>query len=170
MRKLAIWRSKRKAAIKGPMTTAIKHAKGQFGTRILSRGKGFTLIELIMTVAILSFGIVGIYEALFVSIDTYGYYTRYLGTQDWVNERIWDIQAEFMSVKELEVGQTSGQVVRGHKTFDWTMVVKQLDLEQRLYQVDLTLSWLEGDRKVRTVRTAYLIPSELREYNEDGSV
>jgi len=152
------------------MQTVRQHTQGIVRSKILAANRGFTLIEVIMTVAILSFGIVAIYEAMFVSIDTYGYYTRYLGTQDWVNERIWSIQDELMTAKELEVGQTSGHIRRGHKTFDWTMAVKQLDEEQQLYQIDLMLSWREGDRKIQTVRTAYLLPSELRAYHEDGSI
>ena len=149
---------------------ATQHAESIIRPKARPRKAGFTLIELIVTTAILSFGIVAIYEALFVSVDTYGYYERYLDTQEWVNERIWGMQAELMSAKELAEGQTSGQVTRGHKNFDWTIAVRQLDLEQQLYQVDLTLSWQEGDRKIKTVRTAYLLPPELRDLSEDGSV
>jgi len=49
--------------------------------------RGFTLVEVVMTGAILSFGIVSIYEAFFISLDTYGYYTSYLNTQDWISEK-----------------------------------------------------------------------------------
>ena len=152
------------------MTDDIGYPQGVARPRARVRKRGFTLIELMMTTAILSFGIVAIYEALFVSIDTYGYYTRYLDTQTWVNERLWEMQAELMAAKQLEEGQTSGQIEQEHKLFDWTMVVRQIDMEQQLYQVDLTLSWQEGDRKIRTVRTAYLIPPELRAYSEDSAV
>ena len=152
------------------MTATTEHPDGIVAPKVRLRKKGFTLIELMMTTAILSFGIVAIYEALFVSIDTYGYYTRYLDTQTWVNERIWEIQSELMAARTLTEGQTSGQVLRGNKHFDWTMAVKQIDTDQQLYQVDLTLSWQEGDRKIRTVRTAYLIPPELRAYGEDSAV
>jgi len=148
----------------------IVHRTKPVCSRGFSGKTGFTLIELLMTVAILSFGIVAIYEALFVSIDTYGYYTRYLETQAWVDERIWEVQAELMSAGELDTGQTSGQIVRGHKAFNWTMAVQQMDLEQQLYRVDLTLSWSEGNRKIRTVRSAFLLPSELRTYDVAGSV
>jgi hypothetical protein len=75
-----------------------------------------------------------------------------------------------METKELEPGQSSGQIVRDHKTFDWMMAVRIIDDQQSLYEVDLTLSWKEGGRMIKSARTAYLIPPELRAYNAEGSV
>ena len=73
---------------------------------------------MIVTVAILSFGIVTIYEALFISMDTFGYYVNYLETQDWINERIAQKNSELIETKKLEPGVTSGQIVRNQKTFN----------------------------------------------------
>jgi len=70
----------------------------------------------------------------------------------------------------LEIGQTSGQIVRDHKKFDWTMTISQVDEEQGLYKVDVVLSWQEGSKKVKTSRVAYLLPPQLKTYNEEGSV
>jgi hypothetical protein len=122
-----------------------------------------------MTVAILAFGIVSIYEALFVSVDAYGYYTHYFNTQDWVNEKIWEIQSELIDSGELNEEQTSGRIVREHKTYDWLMAVSSLDATQGLYHVKVTLSWQEGNRKVNTTRETYLMSPELKIYNEEGS-
>lgn len=132
--------------------------------------KSFTLVELIVTVAILSFGIVSIYEAFFVSVDVFGYYTNYLNTQDWVNEKISETESSLMQSQTLKIGQTSGQITRDHKTFDWVMTVDQKNEEQGLYRVNVTLSWREGGKTAKTSRTAYLLPPQLRLYNEEGSV
>jgi len=134
------------------------------------KNKGFTLVEVIMTVAILAFGIVSIYEALFVSVDTYGYYTHYFGTQDWISEKIWEVQFELIDAGVVNEEQTSGQIVRDHKTYDWLMAVTSVDKTQGLYQVRVTLSWQEGNKKVNTTREAYLLPPQLKVYNEKGSV
>ena len=123
--------------------------------------------HLIMTVAILAFGIVAIYEALFVSMDTHGYYTHYLSTQDWISEKIWDVQSELTSSGILNEEQTSGQIVREHKTYDWFMEISPLDEAQGLYLVNVKLSWREGDKTVNTEREAYLLSPELKIYNEE---
>lgn len=135
-----------------------------------SSKKGFTLIELIMTVAILSFGIVSIYEALFVSADVYGYYTNYLNIQGWMSEKIWDVQKELITSQTLDIERESGQIVRNHKTFDWMMTVMLIDETQGLYRINITLSWNEGGKRVSTSRQAYVMPPGLRNYYEKGFV
>jgi len=132
--------------------------------------KGFTLVEVMMTVAILAFGIVAVYEALFVSMDTYGYYTHYLGTQDWIGEKIWEVQSDLINAGVLTEEQTSGQIVRDHKTYDWIMAITTINERQGLYKVKVTLSWFEGNKKVNTTRATYLLPPQLKEYNEENSV
>lgn len=142
----------------------------QKGPRKGSSSKGFTLMEIMVTVAILSFGIVAIYEAFFISIDTYGYYTRYLNTQDWINEKISEMELVLMESQALEPGQTAGQMTRDYKTFDWTMQVALIEEDQGLYAVAVRLFWQEGSRTVDISRTAYLMPPQLRIYNEEGPV
>lgn len=123
-----------------------------------------------MTVAILAFGIVSIYEAFFISVDTYGYYTHYLSSNDWIGEKIWEMQEILTESQALDIEETSGKIERDHKTFDWTVSVNSLDLEQALYQVEITLLWKEGNKTVSISRKAYLLPAQLREYNEESFV
>ena len=134
------------------------------------KNKGFTLVEVIMTGAILAFGIVSIYEALFVSMDVYGYYTHYLNTQDWISEKIWEVQSELTNLGTITAEQTSGKIVRDHKSYDWLMAVVSLDETQGLYRVKVTLSWREGSKTVSTTRETYLLSPQLIEYNEKGAV
>lgn len=123
-----------------------------------------------MTVAILSFGIVTIYEALFVSMDTFGFYTNYLDTQDWINEKISEVQNQLTTAQILEPAKTSGQIVRNQKTFDWVMTITWINEKHGLYKIDITLSWKQGSKEVRTSRVAYLLPPQLKEYNEENFV
>jgi len=145
------------------------HMKSKHLTETFSK-RGFTLIEVMVTVAILAFGIVSIYQALFVSVDAYGYYTHYFSTQDWISEKIWEVQEELTDSNMLEVTRTSGQFVRTHKTFDWIMVVSLLDADEGLYKVNVTLTWREGDKMASTSREAYLLSPKLKIYNEESAV
>ena len=138
--------------------------------RFSKRSKGFTLIEVMVTVAILAFGIVTIYEALFISMDAFGFYTNYLNTQDWGNEKIVEVQGQLTQMQILEPGEVSGQIVRDHKTFDWSMTISPVNEELGLYKIDLTLSWKQGSKTVSSSRAAYLLPPQLKEYNEENFV
>jgi len=123
-------------------------------------------MELMVTTAILAFGIVSIYEAFFMSIDAYGYYTNYFNAQDWVNNTIAEKEEFLIQSQSLEVGMTSGQVIRDQKIFDWTMNISQRDVDQGLYLLTLTLSWQQGGRKVSASRTVFLLPPQLRIYHD----
>jgi len=134
------------------------------------KNKGFTLVEVIMTGAILAFGIVSIYEALFVSMDAYAYYTHYFNTNHWISEKIWEVQSNLVSSETLNEEQTSGKIMRDHKIYDWLMAVNSLDETQGLYRVSVTLSWREGNKTIKMTRETYLLPPQLKAYNEEGSV
>ena len=121
-----------------------------------------------VTVAILAFGIVTIHEALFISMDTFGFYTNYLDTQDWINEKISEVRDELTTAQILELGETSGRIVRDRKTYDWSVVINPVNENQGLYKIDVTLSWKQGSKRVTTSRTAYLLPPQLKEYNEEN--
>ncbi len=173
-------RESRPTLINEHMTMMQKHRRkvlsakslAPYRSKLSRKSTGFTLVELIVTVAILSFGIVAIYEALFVSVDAFGYYTNYLNTQDWISEKISETEDGLTQSQTLEIGQTSGQITRNYKTFDWIMIVDQKSEEQGLYQVNVTLSWREGSKTIKTSRTAYLLSPHLKLYeeNEEGSV
>jgi prepilin-type N-terminal cleavage/methylation domain-containing protein len=133
---------------------------------VLKKSPGFTLIELLVTVGILAFGIVTVYEALFISMDTFGYYVNYLEIQDWIDGKIAEQNQALMQAEALEPGEASGRITRNHKTFQWNMVTTMVDEEQKFYQLEITLSWHQGSKTVKISRTAYLLPPQLKSYEE----
>ena len=135
----------------------------------LLRQEGFTLIEIMVTVAILSFGLVAIYQTLFVSMDAYGYYTNYFDTQDWLSEKIYYLQEQLTDSGTLEAGVMSGQIERNHKKIDWHINISVLDADQGLYKVNISLSWREGGKNVGTSRDAYLMSPKLKEFNDGNA-
>ncbi|MBN1870242.1 MAG: prepilin-type N-terminal cleavage/methylation domain-containing protein [Candidatus Omnitrophica bacterium] len=137
---------------------------------ILKSSRGFTLVELMITVAVLAFGIVSIYEALFISMDTYGFYASYLDTQDWFDQEILEIQDQLTQKGSLETKNLSGRIVRGRRTFDWSVMISPVDEDLGLYKIDATLSWKQGSRNASVSRAAYLLSPHLKEYNEENFV
>ena len=54
--------------------------------------KGFTLIEVMVTTAVLSLSMVLIYQAFFISLDSFNYCADYLDVVSWADEKLWQAQ------------------------------------------------------------------------------
>ena len=115
---------------------------------------GFTLFEVMITVAILSIGLVVIYEVLFVCLNTFSYYLNCLTVQCWMNEKIWRVEDYLVRSGGEVIGDTASEFMIGNKKIDWRMSIKPIS-EGDLYQLSLICSWREGSREVNVSRVAY---------------
>ena len=120
--------------------------------------QGFTLVEVMVTTAILAFGIVVIYEALLISLNVFSSYSHHLNVQHWMNEKIWQTKDLLARQENIMADEMAGQMISENKPLDWLMAVNVLDAQQGLYQLDLTLSWQEAGRRVSILRSAYALP------------
>lgn len=130
------------------------------GRRVSQRqpwDNGFTLVEIMVAVAILAFGLVPIFGALFISLDTFSLYSNSLNAQIWIDERIWEIKDELMRSETLHTGGTVGRMQGSPKDLDWKMSIDLIDAEIGLYRLHLTLFWQEGERRTEVPRVAYAL-------------
>lgn len=132
---------------------------------LLLKGKrkdgGFTLIEVMAAVAVLSFGIVVIFETFFLSLNTYSSYSNYLKTQNWLDEKIWDMQDRLNHSSLSTMNTDSGQIRVNNKDIAWNMNVGVVDWDESLIEVHVNLSWQEGGRTVTSARHAYAVPARV---------
>jgi prepilin-type N-terminal cleavage/methylation domain-containing protein len=134
-----------------------------FQTRFL-RSKGFTLIEIMVTVAILSFGILAIYESFFISLDTYNYYADYLNAQSWIGEKIWELQNQLMQKDAQVTQEDQGTFSIINKNFNWNTRVETIDEESGVYRLNISLFWKEGSKDKYIYRVAYAV----RQFDEES--
>jgi prepilin-type N-terminal cleavage/methylation domain-containing protein len=123
------------------------------------RNKGFTLIEIMVSVAILAFGIVVVYEALLISLDVFGSYSNHVNTQGWINEKVWEIQDRVNHSKILIAGDDHGEIRPQNKRFAWVSTITPIDANEGLYAVDVRLIWKEGGREAVISRSGYVVPA-----------
>jgi prepilin-type N-terminal cleavage/methylation domain-containing protein len=122
--------------------------------------RGFTFIELMVAVSILSLGLVSIYEAFFMSLDAVNYCEDYLNNLSLVDEKICLAQdLLYRQGPEAKI-DTSGDFTRNHRNFRWALSYFPVGGIKNLYQVTSSIRWTNGKRKALLVRSAYAIYNE----------
>ena len=122
--------------------------------------RGFTLIEVMVATAVLAFGTVMVFEAFFVSANTYASYERYLKASAWMPQKLWEVEQAVMQYGDAASLEPEGRVVLSGKQFDWKMTSESMDEESGLYRILLEVSWKQGVRRPRLLRGAYVIHSQ----------
>lgn len=145
------------------LKTGTREMRGVTRTKFLERstkkfGTGFTLVEAMITTAILSLGIVLIYEAFFISLDSFNYCSNYLNIVSWADEKVWQTQNSLNHYGVERAIGTQGVFKRANKKFNWNLSFYLIDVD--LYRIDLDIFWQEGKRKSKLSRSAYALYNE----------
>jgi prepilin-type N-terminal cleavage/methylation domain-containing protein len=119
--------------------------------------KGFTLIEVLVTTAVLAFGIVSIFQALFIVMSAFSYVSRYLNIVPVADEKVWQVQDSLQRMGPKASFEPQGVFEAGGKEYNWELSVKLADSASYLYRIDLSTGWKEGRRDYRLERSAYAI-------------
>lgn len=114
---------------------------------------GFTFLEVMVASAVLALGTVLIYEAFFISLDSFNYYADYLNVSSWADDKLWQAQSQLM--QGIPVGQESAEFKDNNKVFSWDLASNLIDEQANLYSLDLSLRWKTGKRESLLIRNTY---------------
>ena len=115
-------------------------------------------MEVMVATCILSLGTVLIHESFFIILDSFNYYFNYLNVASRMDEKIWQAQDNLSRLGSSSQIETTGEFVNRNKNFRWNLSYNLIS--QNLYQIDLTLSWQEGRRFVKLLRSTYAMYEE----------
>ena len=105
------------------------------------RKSGFTLVEILVAVSILSMGIVFIFQTFFVNIDLLSHYKDYLNVMPWVDEKIWEAQNQLMRYCSLGPQmRTNGTLIVGFDRYPWNLNYKLKDRTKLIFQVSFYIN------------------------------
>lgn len=121
---------------------------------------GFTLVEVMVATAILSLGAVMVSESFFISLDAYNYCFHYLTAAPWMGEKIWQVQDDLVRRGPEATVAPTGRFTDKNKDFSWYVSYDLLGEAPGLYRIDLVLSWQEGNRKIKLLRSSYALYKE----------
>ena len=117
--------------------------------------KAFTLVEVMITVAVLSFGAVMLYQAFFTSFDAVQYASNRIKAQLWADSVIEEEKILEETTPMILSKTEAGSVILNNRKFLWQKSIQPIDLN--LYAMTIELSWKEGARTRFLSRAAYLI-------------
>jgi len=119
---------------------------------------GFTLIEVMVTVSILSFGILLLYHSFFISVDSVQYASNRLNAQIWLDNKAWEEKDSFMRAGAIPTASDTGTFKLNGRDFAFQRSTQPLDLQLglQLYALTLTLSWKESGKERSLSYATYL--------------
>ena len=120
--------------------------------------KGFSLIELMITVVVLAFGIVMIYEGYLISLRGFDYSKNFLNAQMWIDEKMWDVKDKVSQGNLLTLSDVAGVFSSHNRRFTWRLshrILAQTNTT-KLFEVGLRVFWKEGANTADTRRATYL--------------
>lgn len=123
------------------------------------KNKGFTLIEIMVSVAILSLGLIVILQGFAGSLNILRVCRNNLEASLFAEEKMAELEINTKQSKNAFIKDLSGATQSGNLGLQWQIVVSP-DLEYKgLNKILATISWKEGKRTgVNSLNTFLIIP------------
>lgn len=125
----------------------------------LQTKNGFTFIEIMVTLIILSVGIVGVYQALFKSLDLMSRLNSRLYANILLDDQIATVERRLRAYKTLPTEMPAMQEVSvGVKTINYEpqLRISEVDQYTDVFRIDLIYAWTDNKRQVQMERSAYV--------------
>jgi prepilin-type N-terminal cleavage/methylation domain-containing protein len=129
---------------------------GKLRARAFRRRIGFTLIEVMVAVAVLSLGLVMIYQAFFSSLNSLNYVSDRLLVDLEINNRIWELEDLFHRSQGGFDAPASGEVKYGDRRFTWKVLSSLIEGTTSLYKMEITFYWVDRGKQHKLTRYAYV--------------
>jgi prepilin-type N-terminal cleavage/methylation domain-containing protein len=120
--------------------------------------RGFTLVETLVAVSVLSLGLVMLYEAFFTCLNAFSYSQRRLDVQQWIDEKFWELEDELIRQGTLMMDERAGRFTKNNNHFFWQMSIDLIDStpEANLYRLGLDVYWRQAQKNIRFSQVAYV--------------
>lgn len=128
---------------------------------------GFTLIEVMLSVAVLALGFVLILQGFAYSLNTLRISENNLATSLLAEIKMDEMQIEAKQGGDVLLGSSSDKVLSDNIEFYWKTKVTPYEEDEELNIAEAALSWKEGKRKGVFILATYLrIPSDKFAYGQ----
>lgn len=117
---------------------------------------GFTLIEIMFAVVILSFGLVLVLRSFATTLEGLKRSENVKEASYLLEEKMEEIKEKAKEEAGIVKGNSSGEFGQDYKGYNWNLSVSPSDVDEILNEVKLVISWLEGKNQRSLFATTYL--------------
>jgi prepilin-type N-terminal cleavage/methylation domain-containing protein len=120
---------------------------------------GFSLVELMIAVSILSIGIVAVLTSFLNSASLLDSLRNRIMSVNFLEAKISDLRQKAIEEEGVESDSYQEEVMLGNRAATFKMVIQPLDVEELkdcINKVNLSLSWQEGNRNKDESLVTYL--------------
>ncbi len=121
--------------------------------------KAFTFIEIMVTVLILSFGLLAVYRTFMLTLDQMTRITNRLYANTIIDNRVALIERKYRLYNTFDLDMNYKESVDvGYKIIDFkqNIAFSQVENLPDLFKLDIDLNWKERDRDFSVSRSAYI--------------
>ena len=118
---------------------------------------GFTFIELMFAVVLLSFGLIAIMRSFMITIDSMNRTEHILAASKFLEDKMEELKQTTKENNGIAPGRTAGQFEsEKKKDFSWELSVLPSGISDELNEAKLIISWKERNKPQRLVTATYL--------------
>ena len=122
-----------------------------------SSPRGFTLIELILSLVILAVGIISVQRVFINSLSALSVIERWSQAERLLEGKIWELGREVLETgKKFQKRQDSATLLGSDRTYQYDVTLREIDLKGFLLEGKASISWGNPGSGRSIKRTFYL--------------
>lgn len=122
----------------------------------MKRDGGFTLIEVLVSVAILAGGLLAVNRVLLSLVGAVNYAEGRITSNTMISNKLWELKDQARRTRKWVKLRDEGKLYEGVRVYEYEVNSQSLDPGNYLYQIQLKLAWQSANRKHSLDRFAYV--------------
>jgi Tfp pilus assembly protein PilV len=119
--------------------------------------RGISLIEVLLSISILSGGLVAVYQPLLSSLDILNYADVRSEASRLASDFIWQLEQDVQRMGELSYENKVGILLGQDRTYQYDLNVYPVSKLPQLRELELSVSWTVGGRQKHINRLSYMV-------------